>query len=138
MTPSCSPKFLVLTCYDPNNQNTMKKDEPCRGRMKGLYCSRKRDEKISYKKRRFYCSTCSDYEKRIFNVKSTLYVQWFSLLLCFPPFHNLLYLLNSYLWFFPCSVDYSMSQSLCMLCLIFWLSVVFIDSLYSCDYRPVI
>ena len=64
---------------------------------------------------------------------------FFSLLMCLPPFYPLLYLLNSFLWVFSsCFIDHSLFQSLCMICLKFWLCVVFIDCLNLCDDRPVI
>ena len=48
-TPSDSPQLLLLTSDDPNPCHAMKKDEPCRGRVKMGYCSRKCDKKMLLK-----------------------------------------------------------------------------------------
>ena len=107
-TPSDSTDLLPND--DPNNLHVMKKDVPLKGRGHIGYCCRKYGLKICYKKTRFYCSTCSDEDKKFY------YCQGFSSitvttrncflehqdtmslvygrLLCLSPFRPLLYLLN--------------------------------------------
>ena len=62
---SDSPQLLLLTSDDTNPHHAMNKYEPYRGRVKIGYLSRKREQKC-YKKTRFYGSTCSDKDKKLY------------------------------------------------------------------------
>ena len=144
----------LLPSDDPNTLHVMKRGVTFLGRAKIGYCCRKHDKKRCYKKTRFCCSTCSDKNKKFyychgfFRIKSDtrtclidhqhFYGQLFSLLMCLPPFHPLLYLLKSFLCLFSSrSIDHSLLQSLCMLFLKFRPCIFFIDCFNACDDRPV-
>ena len=60
------PQLILLPSDDYNPTHERKKYEPYRDRLKRGYCCRKHDEKICYKKTRFYCSTCFDKDKKIY------------------------------------------------------------------------
>ena len=62
-TPSDSPD--ILPADDHNTLHVMKKDKPYSVRVKRGSCYRKHGRKICYKKTRFYCSTCSDEDKKV-------------------------------------------------------------------------
>ena len=121
--------------------------------MKIGYCSRKNDEIRCYKKTRFYCSVCSDKDRkrycchefsRVNSDTMTCFMEHqnctekiFSRLLCLYPLYPLLYLLNSFCACFIPVIDNYLFQSLCLLwlkCLPFTLLV---DCLNACDYSPV-
>ena len=112
--PSDSPD--ILPSDDPNTLRVMKKGVPFLGRVKIGYCYGENDQNICYKKTRFYCSICSNKNKKIY------YCHWFSRInsetrtcflehhnsmsrfftwfLCLYPFHPLIYLLSSFCAFF--------------------------------------
>ena len=113
-TPSDSPE--ILPTDDPNTLHVVNKDTPLEGRVHiGYYCI-KHGWKRCYKKTRFYCSTCSDKNKRFYychgfsrisSDPKTFFLehqhymsQCFSWLLCLSPFYPLLYLLNFFLLVF--------------------------------------
>ena len=64
ITPSDSPDLLPND--DPNNLHVLKKDVPFKGRFHRGYCCMKHGRKRCYKNTRFYCSTCSDEEKKFY------------------------------------------------------------------------
>ena len=65
-TPSDLPRLLLLPSDDPNPTHARMKDESYCIRAKIGYCCREHDDKICYKKTRFYCSMCSDKDKKFY------------------------------------------------------------------------
>ena len=63
-TPSDSP--YILPTDDHNTHHVMKKYVPLKGRFHRGYCCRKHGQIRCYKKTRFYCSTCSDKDKKFY------------------------------------------------------------------------
>ena len=63
-TPSDSPDQLPTD--DPNTIHVLKKFFPLKGRVNIEYCCRKHGLIRCYKKTRFYCSTCSDEDKKFY------------------------------------------------------------------------
>ena len=55
-TPYDFLRLLLLPSNYTNHPHEIKKDYPHHGRAKEVYCSRKHNAKICYKKTRFYCS----------------------------------------------------------------------------------
>ena len=65
-TPSDLLWIFLLPSDDTNPLHVMKKNDPKCGNMKRLYCYRKNDGKICYKKTTFYFSTLSDKDKTFY------------------------------------------------------------------------
>ena len=96
----------LLPTDGPNTFHVMKKDMPLKGGFNRGYCCRKHGRIIWYKNTRFYCSTCSDEDKKFFKISLVTRTCFlghqhsmslrFGLFLCLHPFHPLLYLLNLY------------------------------------------
>ena len=63
-TPSDSPD--ILPTDGTKTIHVLKKDLPVKARVHIGYCCRKHGRKIYYKKTRFYCSTCSDEDKKFY------------------------------------------------------------------------
>ena len=63
-TPSDFPDNLPTD--GPKTLHVMKKYVPVKGRVHRGYCCRKHGRKRFYKKTRFYCSTCSDEDKKFY------------------------------------------------------------------------
>ena len=63
-TPTDSPDLLLSD--DPNTLHVMKKCSHLQGRADRGYCCIKHGKKICYKKTRFYCSTCSDNNRKMY------------------------------------------------------------------------
>ena len=63
-TPSDFPD--ILPSYDTNTLHLLKEDLPFQGRVNRGYCCRKNRPKRCYKRKRFYCSTCSDNSKKFY------------------------------------------------------------------------
>ena len=107
-TPSDSPD--ILPTHGPKTLHVLEKDLPVRDLFHRGYCCRKHGQIRCYKNTRFYCSTCSDEDKKFYYcqgfskislVTRTCFLEHqhsvslgYGLLLCLSPFHPLLYLLN--------------------------------------------
>ena len=66
ITPSDFLRIFLLPSDDLKPPHATKKDKPYRGRVKIGYLYSKHDDKICYKNKRFYRSTCSDKEKKLY------------------------------------------------------------------------